>query len=493
MPRSPPRSRSTRRSATSSPASTSWWRSRRRLKNVDNDYDSLATQWFIVSDLGLTAFSGNDGIHVFVNSLATTDAKNGIEVRLISRGNEVLATRKTDAGGHAQFEAGLASGEGGCCARACWRRPTRKGDYAFLSLKAPAFDLTDRGVAGRPAPNGLDAFVYAERGVYRSGETAYLTALLRDAQGAAALGVPLTLVVERPDGVEFKRARGAGPGPGRPRADAADRGLGADRHLARARLHRSEAAAGRRDDVPGRGLRARPDRVRSDLAEPAASRKQSPAKIDVAGRFLYGAPAADLDLEGEMTIAVAKERAGLCRLSVRPRRRGGRAVQAAARRPADDRRRRQGELHRQPRQAAGEHASARSQDRRAHGRARRPRRRAQAHAAGDGERQHDRRQAAVLRPLARRRRQRQLRCCRRRAGRHGGRAARPALRIAAHRHALSVLQARRRLEFRAGQDDDARRRRHDRHRARQAGAHLAAGEFRPLSARSRRRPIRTAR
>src|ERR1700709_2370976 len=34
---------------------------------------SLATQWFIVSDLGLTAFSGNDGIHVFVNSLASTE------------------------------------------------------------------------------------------------------------------------------------------------------------------------------------------------------------------------------------------------------------------------------------------------------------------------------------------------------------------------------------------------------------------------------------
>ena len=39
-----------------------------------DDDGSLATQWFIVSDLGIAAFSGNDGIHVFVNSLATTDA-----------------------------------------------------------------------------------------------------------------------------------------------------------------------------------------------------------------------------------------------------------------------------------------------------------------------------------------------------------------------------------------------------------------------------------
>ena len=31
----------------------------------------LATQWFIVSDFGLTAFCGHDGIEVFVHSLAS--------------------------------------------------------------------------------------------------------------------------------------------------------------------------------------------------------------------------------------------------------------------------------------------------------------------------------------------------------------------------------------------------------------------------------------
>src|SRR6202040_3548855 len=81
-----------------------------------------------------------------------------------------------------------------------------KTDYAFLSLKTSAFDLSDRGVAGRDAPAGADAFVYAERGVYRSSETVYLTALLRDGQGNAVTGGPLTLVIEHPDGVEFRRA-----------------------------------------------------------------------------------------------------------------------------------------------------------------------------------------------------------------------------------------------------------------------------------------------
>src|ERR1044071_8246708 len=89
-----------------------------------------------------------------------------------------------------------------------------KADYAFLSLKTHAFDLTDRGVSGRAVPAGAAAVVYAERGVYRSGETVYLTALLRDGQGNAVTVGPLTLVIERPDGVEFRRAVLADQGAG---------------------------------------------------------------------------------------------------------------------------------------------------------------------------------------------------------------------------------------------------------------------------------------
>src|SRR5947199_1745310 len=109
----------------------------------DDDYGSLATQWFIVSDLGVSAFSGNDGIHVFVNSLATTDAVAKADVRLVARNNEILSTRKTDASGHVLFEAGLARGEGGL-SPALLTVSGRKADYAVLSLKTSAFRLTER-------------------------------------------------------------------------------------------------------------------------------------------------------------------------------------------------------------------------------------------------------------------------------------------------------------------------------------------------------------
>jgi alpha-2-macroglobulin len=276
---------------------------------ADDNYDELATQWFIVSDLGLAAMSGTDGIAVFVNSLATTEFKSGIEVRLIARNNEILATKTTDPAGMARFEAGLARGEGGL-APALLVAADPKGDYAFLNLKGPAFDLTDRGVAGRPAAAGLDAFVYTERGVYRTGETVHVTALLRDAQGFAALGVPLTLVIERPDGVEYRRTvlpdQGAG-GRSLSVPIVASASTGTWRVQAFTDPKRpliGETTFMVEDYVP--------DRIEFDLASTSTSlSKTAPAEVTVDGRFLYGAPASGLDLEGELGIVPAKERPGL--------------------------------------------------------------------------------------------------------------------------------------------------------------------------------------
>jgi alpha-2-macroglobulin len=276
-----------------------------------DEFDALAAQWFIVSDLGLTAFSGNDGIHAFAHSLDTTQPKGATEVRLLSRGNEVLANKRTDDSGHVQFEANLTRGEG-ALAPAMLIASDSGGDYAFLSLKAPAFDLTDRGVSGRVVPAGLDAFVYTERGVYRSGETVQVTTLLRDGQGVAALDVPLTLVVERPDGVEYRRAV------------VPDQGLGG-RALSVALVSSAPTGTWRvrafadpkRPPVGEATFLVEdyvPDRIEFDLASKAKGlSKTSAAEITVDGRFLYGAPAAKLELEGEVIISPASERPGFAR------------------------------------------------------------------------------------------------------------------------------------------------------------------------------------
>jgi len=272
-----------------------------------DDYEQVATQWFIVSDLGLTAYSTPNGIDVTVRSLASTQPLASTELRLVARNNEVLATARTDAKGFAHFDAGLARGEGGVSPAAIVA--SGGGDYAFLNLKAPAFDLTDRGVAGRAPPSGLDAFVYTERGVYRSGETVHVTALLRDVRAAVAAGIPLTLVTERPDGVEYRRAVVADQGLGGRSLDVplvASAASGTWR--VRAYTDPKRPAIGETTFMVEDYV---PDRLEFALESKAAAMPRDDATpVTLDGHYLYGAPAGDLTLEGEVVISAAKERPG---------------------------------------------------------------------------------------------------------------------------------------------------------------------------------------
>jgi uncharacterized protein YfaS (alpha-2-macroglobulin family) len=186
------------------------------------------------------------------------------------------------------------------------------GDYAFLSLQDAAVRPERSRRLRRVVPAGLDAFVYTERGVYRSGETVQVTTLLRDGQGIAALNVPLTLVVERPDGVEYRRSVVADQGVGG-RALAVTLVSSAPTGTWRVRAFADpkrppvgEATFMVEDYVP------RPARVRARLE--SQGRLQDERGRNYRRRaFLYGAPAAKLELEGEVIVSPASERPGFAR------------------------------------------------------------------------------------------------------------------------------------------------------------------------------------
>ena len=59
-----------------------------------------------------------------------------------------------------------------------------------------------------------------------------------------------------------------------------------------------------------------PDRLEFELASNAKGMsRKSPAEITVDGRYLYGAPAGKLELEGEVVVSPATERPGFARRS----------------------------------------------------------------------------------------------------------------------------------------------------------------------------------
>lgn len=268
-------------------------------QSADDNWREQATQWFIISDLGLTAFSGDDGVHAFVRSLASAEPITDAAVRLVARNNEVLATAKTDKNGYVRFDAGQSKGEGGN-APAILVAENATGEYAFLDLTSNAFDLSDRGVKGRDAPGPLDGYLYTERGVYRPGEEVNVTALVRDATGAAAT-LPTTLIVVRPDGVEHGRYPLTETELGG-RTLRLALGGGAMTGTWRARLHADPNA----DAITQVSFLVEdyvPERLDMTLTEGAGVLAPEETKtIDVAGRFLYGPPAADMALEGDIVV-----------------------------------------------------------------------------------------------------------------------------------------------------------------------------------------------
>jgi uncharacterized protein YfaS (alpha-2-macroglobulin family) len=121
--------------------------------------------------------------------------------------------------------------------------------------------------------------------------------------------VPLTFVVERPDGVEYRRTLVADQGLGGhgltlPIAASAPTGTW---HV-HVFTDPKRAAVGETTFLVEDYV---PERIEFDLSSPSGTiSKTNPATINLAGRFLYGAPASALDLEGDLNIAVAAERSG---------------------------------------------------------------------------------------------------------------------------------------------------------------------------------------
>ena len=264
-----------------------------------------ATQWFVLSDLGIATLGGTDGLHVFVRGLGDGAPKEGLEVTLLSRANAVLGTARTDTRGYTVFGPALTRGPG---ASAPALVTVREGDsdFGFLSLTEPAFDLSDRGVEGRPAAGAIDLFLTTDRGAYRAGETVYATALARDGSASALAGLPLTAVLTRPDGVEYSRMTSAGGRAGGhvfelPILGSAPRG---GWKLALYADPQAPALASARFLVED----FLPERIEFEMTLPDTDISLSlldKPPLRVEARYLFGAPGAGLAVEGDVLIRAA--------------------------------------------------------------------------------------------------------------------------------------------------------------------------------------------
>lgn len=169
------------------PCNSSYYSSSRKVqKNV------------LASDLGLIAKRGDDGTtSVFVTDLKTTAPLSGITVEVYDFQQQLLSTLSTDSEGKAVYNS-KESPFALIAKNGSQRGYMRLVDGESLSLSG--FD-----VSGDALSKGLKGFLYGERGVWRPGDSLYLSFILEDKNKVLPPTHPVVFELQNPQGVVTSR------------------------------------------------------------------------------------------------------------------------------------------------------------------------------------------------------------------------------------------------------------------------------------------------
>lgn len=272
-----------------------------------------ARRWIIFTDMAMVAYDGAESLDVVVRSLKSAKVQPGMRVALVARNGEDLAEARTDGSGRVRFLRPLLEGEGGMRPKMVMAYGAQ-GDLTVLDLDRSPVDLSNQGMGGRNAPDGddetggrvadteIDGYLYADRGIYRPGETVHLSALIRDLQSRAVKDRKGVIVVRRPSGVEFKRISFDRAPTGAVTGDIAlPKSAPRGRWKASLEIEGIKEAAGEmsfsvEDFAPQRLA------VSTDGRETTPVAAGETRQILVLARFLYGAAGAGLQTQGEARI-----------------------------------------------------------------------------------------------------------------------------------------------------------------------------------------------
>lgn len=266
---------------------------------ADKNRVAQAYRWVMFTDIAMTSYSSGEGIDVFARSIASGKPLAGVRLELVASNNDILARATTSVEGRARFEKAVVNGDYPLTPRLIMAYGAKE-DFAALDFQRAPLDLSDRNVDGRAAPSVIDAYLYFDRGIYRPGETAHISGLVRDSAGRAS-DRPVTLTIFRPNSTEALKRR----------VDKLDvGGFSFDYDIPRAAprgLWRIEASADGAGLVGSETFSVEdfvPQRieVNVEVDEKRPMRADEPRPVSVAARYLYGAPAADLGVEAEARV-----------------------------------------------------------------------------------------------------------------------------------------------------------------------------------------------
>lgn len=160
--------------------------------------DRWASRNLIASNIGLVAKRGSDNSMLIVaTDLLTAAPMSGVALELLDYQKQVIFTTKTDGDGIAKFD----------LKRQPFLLIAKKGDErGYLKLDNGNSLLLSRfDVGGDVVQKGLKGFIYGERGVWRPGDSLYVSFILEDKQKKLPANYPVTMELYNPKGQLYKR------------------------------------------------------------------------------------------------------------------------------------------------------------------------------------------------------------------------------------------------------------------------------------------------
>ncbi len=250
----------------------------------DNNYQMA---YFFVSDIGLHARRYGQRFEVYAASLRTGQPLPKVELTLYTQATErvkhgILAKAFTDAQGRTYFETLPETVK--------LLTAQLNNHLSFLFLDDPALDLSEFNISGLRA-QAVEIFMYGPRNIYRPGETVYVSALLRNEDGRTLIAPPLHAKLKRPDGREIQTWVWQSQTLG---YYAKTFDLPKDAQTGQWWL---EAYTDPNDSTPTQVYHFQveeflPERMKLTLSSPSDYLKpQQELEVQVAGLYLYGAPA----------------------------------------------------------------------------------------------------------------------------------------------------------------------------------------------------------
>jgi hypothetical protein len=161
-------------------------------------YNKAVEKNILASNLGITAKKGKTNQIMFiVNDLISTDPVSGVSLKVYNFQKQLIQTAQTDGNGIASVD---------ITKKPYFLVAEKDGQFGYLRLDdGSSLSLSMFNVSGREAQKGLKGYIYGERGVWRPGDSLFLSFFIEDKNNHLPKNHPVVLDLINPKGQVAER------------------------------------------------------------------------------------------------------------------------------------------------------------------------------------------------------------------------------------------------------------------------------------------------